>query len=246
MLNYIYDGSFEGLLTAIYEAYYRRENPCKFLEDGNLQINLFEENYRVKTDNEKYKKVYTAIKEKISVKTLKDIYYVFLSDTLEDRGTLIFNYIKLGWKLGNKLDCFLSNDDVLRVQNICRKVFSECHLMLGIIRFKLIEEGIYYARIEPDNNIAGILAPHFSKRLSDQNWVIHDVKRGIAAMYNKTDWVLSAVDLPPEAEMHEKETSYQDLWKQYFKSIAIKSRINSKLQKRSMPVRYWRNLVEKE
>jgi hypothetical protein len=34
---------------------------------------------------------------------------------------------------------------------------------LGLIRFKRLEDDLYYAQIEPDNNIVGLLAPHFSR-----------------------------------------------------------------------------------
>ncbi len=245
MYSYIFDGSFEGLLTSIYEAYYRREDPQDFLTEENPQISFFEKNFMVITDIEKAKKVYNAIKEKISHNALKDIYYVYLSDAEEGRYSLIHNYLKLGWKAGSSLEQHLCDDCVMRVQNISRRLTFECHRMLGLIRFIKLEGDIYYARFEPDNNIAGLIASHFTRRLSDQNWIIHDVKRNIAAMYNKKEWVLSDTDIPPRIEQNNREKIYQNLWKQYFKSISIKSKINPKLQKRCMPVRYWRFLTEK-
>ncbi len=246
MNNYIFDGSFEGLLTAIYEAYYRHEEPRSIITDENPQLNLFETNYTVFTDNRKAKKVYTAIKEKISYKALKDIYYVYLCDAEENRGLLIHNYLKLGWKYGSKLEQYMCDDYVFKVQNICKRVTFECHRLLGLIRFKRLEDDLYYAQIEPDNNIVGLLAPHFSKRLADQNWVIHDVKRNIAAIFNKSEWALTSIDKPINFMPKDMEELYQDLWKQYFKNISIKSRINPKLQKRCMPARYWNHLIEKE
>jgi probable DNA metabolism protein len=246
MLNYIFDGSFEGLLTAIYEAYYRHEDPQRILATENPQIDFFEQNYKVITNSAKAKKVYNAIKEKISPKALKDIYYIYLCDSEEDRGIIVHNYLKVGWKHGNKLDQHLCNNHVFKVQSLCKTVTFECHRLLGLIRFKKLEDDLYYAQIEPDSNIIGLLAPHFSKRLADQNWVIHDVKRNIAAMFNKSEWVLSSINTPPKRIQDDSEVIYQNLWKQYFKNIAIKSRINPKLQKRCMPVRYWGHLIEKE
>ena len=37
---------------------------------------------------------------------------------------------------------------------------------------------------------------------------------------------------------------YVDLWKCYFESTTIKERKNPKLQKRMMPLRYWKHLSE--
>ena len=65
-------------------------------------------------------------------------------------------------------------------------------------------------------------------------------------MYNKNDWVvtnLTEKELPP---LSNREKEIQEIWKKYFKHIAIKERKNSKLQKSFMPVRYWKYLVEKE
>ena len=40
MIHYIYDGSFEGILTAIYHAYYNKEIPEQILSEDDLQESL--------------------------------------------------------------------------------------------------------------------------------------------------------------------------------------------------------------
>lgn len=244
MLNYVYDGSFEGLLTAIHEAYYRNEKPDKILSGLGFQENLLDRSVHIATDTEKAKKVYEAIRQKISPYALDNVFYVFLSE-LEGAGTWIYNYLRLGWKVGREVDLRLADDRVLIVHDISRKVRCERHRMLGLLRFELFEGGIYYASMEPDYNIAALLAPHFAKRLADQNWVIHDVRRNIAAVFNRTRWAVVEAAPTMQFMRDRNETEYQKLWRQYFKSIAISSRINPRLQRRFMPVRYWRHLVEK-
>ena len=44
----------------------------------------------------------------------------------------------------------------------------------------------------------------------------------------------------------EDEKLFQTLWKNYFKSLTIKERINPKLQRQHMPQRFWKYLVEKQ
>lgn len=244
MLNYVYDGSFEGLLTAIHEAYYRNEKPDKILAGLGFQENLLDRSVHIAADTEKAKKVYEAIRQKISPSALHNVFYVFLSE-LEGAGTWIYHYLRLGWKVGREVDLHLADDRVLIVHDISRKVRCERHRMLGLLRFELLEGGIYYASMEPDYNIAALLAPHFAKRLADQNWVIHDVRRNIAAVFNRTEWAVVEAATAMQFTRDRNETEYQKLWRQYFKSIAISSRINPRLQRRFMPVRYWRHLVEK-
>ncbi len=243
MINYIYDGSFEGLLTAIYEAYYRYEKPENILANVNLQQNLLAQNIYIETDSSKAEKVYTSIRKKISPQALRHIFHVFLSEC-EDIGTLIYRYLQFGWKVGKDIDRYLSDDRVLQIHSISQKVAWEHHRMLGLIRFQKLDEKTYYAAYEPDNNITGLIAPHFSRRLADQHWMIHDLRRNIAAIYNQREWILTDMALDKPIETSEHEEKFQQLWKQYFKSIAIESRKNPKLQKQFLPMRYWRHLVE--
>lgn len=242
MLDYIYDGSFDGLLTAVYEAYYRKETPERIMSEQSYQENLLSTKLYVETDTVKANKVYQAIKNKISYDALKNVFYVFLSE-LPEAGTIIYHYLKLGWKIGNQVDKHLTDERVLTVHDISRKVGRERHLMLGFIRFRQLEGNIYYAPMEPQYNIVGLVAGHFASRLANQNWIIHDVRRGLGAVYNRKEWIITNIDVK-ELKFSEEERNYQQLWKEYFNNIAIKHRFNPVLQKSNMPTKYWKHLVE--
>ncbi|WP_406243423.1 TIGR03915 family putative DNA repair protein [Tissierella carlieri] len=244
MLHYIYDGSFDGLLTSIYEAYYGREDIDDIVPEDSMEENFLVQKVFISTDGEKSRKVYEAIKNKISEEALKRVFYAYLSE-LPRHGITILKYLQLGFKFGPQVDLNLSNDIILKMDNINYKVGMEKHRMLGLIRFKQLENGILYSSIEPDYNIVGLLAPHFASRMMNENWAIHDVKRGIGVLYNKKEWVIKDIEVTDSLIIKEDEEDYQELWKAYFKSIAIQSRINPKLQKRNMPMRYWKHLVEK-
>ena len=243
MLQYIYDGSFNGLLTAIYEIYYRREIPDQLLTAVENSNELFAMRVTIDTEEIKAGKVYDAIDTKISSRSLRHTYYAYLSDK-PDAGIGIYQYVHLGWKLGNKLDFLLSDDRVQRIHRLSKKVSFECHRLLGLVRFQLLKNNIYYAAIEPDNNIVELLASHFASRMSDQNWLIHDIRRDIAAIYNKQEWFATQFSLQQRLELAEEEAYYRDLWKQYHQTIAINSRTNPRLQRQCMPQRYWKHLVE--
>ena len=245
MICYTYDGSFEGLLTAIYESYYRREKPVEIHSVENLQPSMLYKYIHIATDIDKSQKVYNSIREKISEEALDNIYYVFLADREYERNTIIYNYLKLGWKVGKNIDLYLADDRVLKVVKIRQRVEREVHRLMGFVRFSLVSGNIYYAPIEPDNNILPLIAPHFAARLSDQNWIIHDKARGLAALYNTKNWLI--IDAGPGKIPHvdTNEKLYRDLWKEFYNSITIKERYNLSLHKRLLPVRYWVNLTEK-
>lgn len=244
MLNYIYDSSFEGLLTCIYEAYYRHENPDRIIPGEISQINMLDENIHISTDTTRAAKVYDSILNKISSDALDNVYYAYLSE-VEGSGKIIYEYLKLGWKMGVKVDMYLSDDRVLNLHKLSRRVGAERHRMLGLLRFSQCSDGTYYSQIEPDHNILQLLAPHFAYRMADQNWIIHDIKRNLAAIYNMEEWILTDLKLENLPDLNLMEDFYQSLWKQYFRSIAITNRLNPKLQLQHMPRRYWSHLVEK-
>jgi probable DNA metabolism protein len=243
MMVYVYDGSFEGILTAVFEAYVRRERPALILPAQNLATNLLDRYEDIVTAQEKCDKIVQAIRTKISEDALHQVSQVYLAD-FNDPGTLIYNYLRLGFRLGAEVDNHLHESCVFDVHAVSRKVSREVHRFEGLLRFVKTEWGIYYAKLEPDHNIAALLAPHFAARLSDQNWIIHDTKRGIAVLFNRQEWIIT--DNLPEAltNLADSEALVQDIWRQYFQSIAIAERKNSKLQKNLMPTRYWKNLTE--
>lgn len=243
MIVYIYDGSFEGLLTAIHEAYYLKEKPNSIIAADSYRQDLLSRSIIIETDPLKADKVYNSIINKISKVTLKYVYYAYISE-VEEAATWILDYLKLGWRIGSVVDQHLLEPRVMKIHRICQKVGRERHRLLGLIRFQQAGE-LYYAQIEPDYNIVGLIAPHFADRMSDQAWMIHDIKRNLAAIYNKKEWYLMEVakeELPP---IEERETLYEELWRTYYKNISIPERVNPKLQRRCMPARYWKHLTEK-
>jgi probable DNA metabolism protein len=245
VIVYLHDGSFEGILTAVYEAYYSNIKPDKILPHENLEMNLMDTYIHINTDFAKSDKVYGSALEKISPESLKNAFHVFLSE-IPEAGTLIYNYLKLGFKYGGKVDMNLTDDTVLEVHRISRRVSFETHRFTGLLRFQKLRGEIYYSTYEPDNNITMPLAPHFQDRLNDQRWIIHDLKRNLAAVYNLKEWVITDTVPGKLPSLAEGEEFFELLWREYFKSMAIKERINPRLQKQMMPVRYWKYLSEKK
>jgi len=242
---YIYDGSFEGLLTAVYDAYYSKIKPTELLEEEEFQPSLINESYYIETDSIKSDKVHNAIRTKISEDALEYIFYTYLS-SFKGKGTLIYNYIKLGFKYGLKVNLHTYDDTVIKIHKIRNRVAGEQHLMLGFVRFEAIGKNLYYSSIEPDHNILSLIAPHFVNRLADQNWIIHDLRREVAAIYNMAEWVIVPFEKNkiPNIDGNASEDFYTNLWKDYFASTTITNRLNPKLQKMKVPVRYWKHMTE--
>jgi len=239
----IYDGSFEGLFTAIYECYINKIPFYKIVPKNKIQQNFFEEYKFIETDLIKAEKLQKKIISNISQKALHKIYYVFISE-IDNKEELICSFLKLGFEFKKETHQYLSNKIVLTVNRISQKVLKEKHLLLGLIRFRELKNNIFYAPIEPKYNILILLTPHFVKRMPLQNWIIHDTKRKIAAIYNQKGLLLIELDTAIST-FSDQEEKFQSLWKEYFENIKIEDRVKPKLQKQHMPLRYWKYLIEK-
>ncbi|MDT8715633.1 TIGR03915 family putative DNA repair protein [Clostridium sp. 19966] len=240
---YLYDGSFDGFLTCVYESYYGDKKPIKITLKTSFIPNLIETVIDVETCIEKASKVFNAIETKIGRAALKNIFTVYLSEA-ENFEMLLLNYIRLGFRLGFEIHNHLHNDIVLQVVKLCRKVNNEAHLMCGFVRFKELQNSIYYSVIEPDHNILTLIAPHFSERLANEKWIIHDVKRESAVLYDTKEWILTPFSKDAAKEFFSERDEFEVLWRTYYKTVVIKERTNPRLQKRMMPARYWKYIIE--
>ena len=243
MVDYLYDGTFEGFLCCIFAHYYR-EKASGIYRKEDYQASMLRESRIIDTEAEKATRVYEAIEQKISRKDLRRIYRVFLSSD-EEKENKLLDYIRLGFREGSRISLLHSHPVVFAVQQCEHKVSIETHRMKGLARFSALRDGdILYCCLEPDHDILEIIAGHFSDRLKNDPFIIHDKKRNKAVFASGGHWYISDFtdgDIPP---LGVREEEYRGLWKKYFETIAIHERINPRCQKLFMPVRYWKNLTE--
>lgn len=242
---YVYDGSYEGLLTALYRAFKKREIPVKILSSSEFREDLFYKKVKIETDAEEVEFFSEQITENISAQALNNIFHCYLSQA-EKMELYIFRYLFTGFKTGEKVDEFLTRDYVRRVQDLAHKVRHESHRLKGLIRLQKAADGKYYAAVEPDYRTLILLAPHFKNRFSTMDWIIHDKKRGRAIIYSaaEREWLLIDLDKEFKPELSQKEEMVQDLWRSYFSAASIKNRKNRKVQQQFMPKKYWKHLIE--
>ncbi|MDR2798603.1 MAG: TIGR03915 family putative DNA repair protein [Treponema sp.] len=133
------------------------------------------------------------------------------------------------------------------------KVRHEQHRLMGFLRFSPNKAGIYTARCAPDHFTLPILARHFTLRFGTLPWAIIDEKRRISLMrtYGEEPRLISGVEIPDQerrksgsADVFDAGQDWEQLWRQYHRSINQENRKRLALQRQFMPVRYWRYLVE--
>ena len=77
-----------------------------------------------------------------------------------------------------------------------------------------------------------------------QNFVIHDKNRNLCFLYNCNEYKIIDSKNIKIPSFSESELKYQELWKMFFKTIAIQERKNHKCQMQYMPKKYWKDLIE--
>lgn len=242
MIDYLYDGTFEGILTCIHHHYYTEKASGIFHKD-EYQSSLLGGCMEVETDEMKATTVYEAIEKKISSYDLKRIYKAYLSND-PGKETKILKYVVLGFQKGSAVSLLHGNPTVFDMQSIEKKVNVETERMLQFVRFSVMENQVLYAAIEPDNDVVELLHHHFCDRFRNDPFIIHDVGRSKALIAYQMKWYLSKFQVEDIPALSPDEQDYRHLWKHYFENISIKERINPRCQKNFMPVRYWKHLTE--
>jgi len=243
MKIFLYDGSFEGLLTSIYDSFYSKPSPEWIYNKYELKEFLMGEVIDITTDKTKFERVKNGIIKKIDSLAFKKVYLVYLSNH-KDKEIVILNYLKMAFKLKKDVHNFLNLDIVLLVDAINRRVLLESHRFEGFIRFNFINDRFLYSSIEPDNDILDIVAEHFKNRFPNEYWIIHDISRDKALIYDSKSYEIIPMSIKDYEELQKYNDKYALLWKEYFKSTTIIERKNTTLQKRMMPKRYWKHIME--
>lgn len=237
---YRYDGSFNGLLCCVFESYTRRETPADIRCDEEPMLYP---PYEVPTDAEHAQRVYTSL-SRISKEVQDTVYLCFLS-CAQEKELLIYNYIGLCYKHGNKVLGMLTDDTVHAIHKAVRFVLNESHLIVEFLRFAE-REGNLVSTVAPKNFVLPLLSEHFCDRFPEENFLIYDKTHGMALVYHPYKAQIIPVEnllLPPQDTA---EREYSKLWKQYYKAIAIESRYNPKCRMNHMPKRYWAYMTEFE
>ena len=156
-----------------------------------------------------------------------------------------FRYLLLIAKRGGPVRGMLSHPDVLKAEQALRRVSHEIDRMKGFVRFSESASGALYAPLSPDNDIVDLLARHFSKRLPESPFVLHDVKRKKAAVWDGEHLFLAPLQ-QAEVMLSADEEGWQKLWKTYFSAVNIPSRERIRQQNGYLPKRYRKFMTEFE
>ena len=256
MLIFRYDKTFEGLLTAIFDAYSIKRFPDILLAAEETPPLFYDEIITVVTDEERSNRVWKGLQKKLSASALTSLTTCWLSE-LPEIDLVLFRYIHKAIDAPRSIELNFGDPNVLELSKVWKKVNNERLRVMQFLRFQKAADGTFFAAVEPEKNALPLAIDHFKDRFADQPWLIYDIKRAYGFYYDLKEvrqvtfeegsreghLVTGMLD---ESLMDKDEKLFQQLWKTYFKAICIKERLNPRKHKQDMPVRYWKHMTEKQ
>ncbi len=240
MTIYIIENDVEKLYTAIFDCW----NKSNFtLVNKQDEVILGDQIINIAPDEEKCSRVLKKI-FKLDKNVVKDI-CLLLRNNINNTPQIIFNYVKILVSYSKSIKQLKHLKEVIEFDAVKHKILREIDRMYGFLRFMVTEEGYFYAPYSPDNDITSLIAPFFARRLANESFVIHDIKRKKACFYTNGTIIMRNIDETVITLSH-SEIDFQSLWKEYYKSVTIDERLNQRQMLLYMPRRYWKFLPEIE
>ncbi|MDT8389000.1 MAG: TIGR03915 family putative DNA repair protein [Lentisphaeria bacterium] len=252
MAIYQYDGTPEGLFSAFETAARAGAVPEGFSAGAGGALDLFTRTVSVMTDPA-LAAAFVRRLQRVDKRLPGEVIRGFLSE-MAGVEVLLYQYALTLACSGAAAKANRTDPVIEKTQRVLRKVGSETHRLKGLLRFEELADGLLWASCEPAFNVTPLLVPHFMARLKHYRWMICDVRRGTAMYYDRAkiqaveleDHVLASLRTRGQLPGRTAESdSYVDLWRTFFKSVAIEARKNPELQRQCMPQRFWKWLPEK-
>lgn len=235
---YFYDGTKAGFLTAFLQSY---DDENAVVSSRSSQLLLGERSVFVETDEARADRAEARLCS-FDKNFPHELSFLLRSgeDCAEQTALLYFRVLA---KHKRPVSQMLTDEAVFKAMEIIKRVGLEIHRLHGFIRFTECAGGALYAPFSPDNDICDLLAPHFRARFPAFAFVIHDIKRKKAVVYDGKTTFVAPLE-KAEIVLSADEDGWQSLWKEYYQSVNIPSRERKKQMRGYMPTRYWQFLPE--
>lgn len=132
---------------------------------------------------------------------------------------------------------------VQKAEETAKHIRRDMHKMKAFVRFREVTKAganrrQFLSWFEPDHRIEELIAPFFTRRFGDMDWVI--VTPEVTTRFEAGTLTQNAV----AAERLELSDDTEELWRTYYANIFNPARLKVKAMQSEMPKKYWKNLPE--
>ena len=136
---------------------------------------------------------------------------------------------------------------IFQVMTLSRTVAREAHRYLGFVRFQEMKGKLLYSEIEPFGQILPLIGDHFANRYPGERFLIFDRHHQMSLLHQPgAPWYLFRGEAPKTEllEQSDGEKAYEELWKRFVDTIAIRERENGGIQQQLLPLKFRKYMTE--
>jgi len=240
---YIYDGTFEGFLSAVFDIYSHKAVPTDIVsESGGIQMSFGAECFQTETAGGKADRLLAGM-DGIGGEFSGNVIFAFLSYK-PGREMMIYRYIVMGFKIRDKIFSKPDDDTVRKVRDMASQTGTEKMKWKGFLRFSVLENNLFYAEMSPKNNVLSLIMPHFTRRVRTKPFLIHDLTYRQVGIFDTKEWYVCSSEGLTLPKLHSDEAKYRYMWKLFYDTVSVEGRRNIKQRGQMMPERYQRHVTE--
>ncbi|MCL2556071.1 MAG: TIGR03915 family putative DNA repair protein [Firmicutes bacterium] len=251
---YKYDGSFYGMLCCVFESFEKKEMPIGIFDRGGSLFLV----KNIKTDDIKAERVLKGVQDKMGIIGVEYVRLAYLA-SIKDKEIAIIHFIKEGLNKGKKfieeirtgfgpikkmVAGSINNIFLAKIQKGIDLLLLEKQRFIQFVRFSEVYNRALVSIIEPEHQVLPLLADHFVQRFPNEQFLIYDKTHCLGLIYTNKEVRIERIEDYQMPDLSNEEKEYQELWKMFYDTIAIKERKNEKLRMGFMPKKYWENLTE--
>lgn len=239
-LIYLYDGSFAGFLSCIFDSYRFHESPTGICLQEEAAFTLFPAR-AIPTDAAHAVRVLRKVTACSS--TAAALLKKGFCTCLPEKELHLYRMVVRLLQEGPAFLKNFSDESLYPLLRAVQHLNREVHQWKGFVRFSQFD-GVLGSEIEPKNRVLPFLRVHFSARCQEMPFFIYDRTHKEVLFCADGLWSIHPLDsfqmAPPDAS----EARCRLLWKQFYDTVAIRERYNPKCRQTQMPKRYWGSMTE--
>jgi probable DNA metabolism protein len=248
MTTWLYDGTFDGFLSCVFDMYWQRKMDIRIRKEQEHIRGAFEDVIFMPTIIANAERVWAGLNKKVSPDKLQHFFSCYLSELPAEEDNMV-GYLRyvLGKQDTTPVD--ERNFYITHAGELAKKVGREKHRIESLVSFQLTKNNIYYAVVSPEYNVLPLITSHFKEHYPDQYWLIYDKRRRFGIYYNlqQVDTIRLQFNGNYEERYHHtgntwepEEAFYQQIWKACNEGLPVGTGVNQRLQMQHMPRRYWK------
>lgn len=243
-----YTPTYEGLLTAVIVTLRQREIPLEMLSEDEPMTLLPELSTGEQRDapDRLYRHLSRLMPPRLARQIMRTIFQAWCARP-QGIALAITRYVWRAIRQRSDPADRRYLPEVAAVVNASERAGGQAHVWCGLLRFRQPVPSVYLADFAPEEDLIPLLLPHFADRLSDQTFVIRDLRHRRAALHlaDGRQTILRLADIPDFSDALETPDQFIEMWQLYLQHLTIPERRQKSLQQHNLPRKHWRYLAER-